>query len=127
MLAVIFLLTASVLVLVQARMRKQLKADLAATLQMESHLYGQMESMRREQSRRSTELIANQPIVKALVSTNDRLTVQDGSQSILETSHADLLILQNLNGEILGLHSKTGSAKLTAATVQPLLRGTDAE
>jgi len=129
MLAVVFLLTASVLVLVQARMRKQLKADLAATLQMESHLYGEMESMRREQSRHSTEVIASQPIVKALVSTNDRLTVQDGSQSILETSHADLLILENLNGDILGLRLKSGhgSVELDAATVQPLLRSTDAE
>src|SRR5260221_13353910 len=98
MLAVVFLLTASVLVLVQARMRKQVRADLATTLRMESHVYAEIERVRREQCQQSAELIANQSSLKALMSTNDRLTVEDGSQTILRTSHADLLILENSNG-----------------------------
>ena len=95
MLAVVFLLTASVLVLVQARMRNQVRLDLASTLRTESRVYAEIEKVRREQARQSAELIADQASLKALMSTNDRLTVEDGSQSILPTTHADLLILES--------------------------------
>ena len=121
MLAVVFLLTASVLVLVQARMRTQVRTDLASTLRTESRVYAEIEGAHREQSRQSAELIANQPSLKALMSTNDRLTVEDGSQTILPTSRADLLILENPSGEILALHSK--ASEVTAAVVQPLMQG----
>src|ERR1051326_7207443 len=92
MLAVVFLLTASVLVLVQARMRTQIRADLTSTLRTESRVYAEIERIRREQSQQSAQLIANQSSLKALMSTNDRLTVEDGSLTILPSSHADVLI-----------------------------------
>ena len=79
MLAVVFLLTASVLVLVQARIRTQVRADLASTMRTESRVYAEIERIRREQSQQSAELIAGQSSLKALMSTNDRPTVEDGS------------------------------------------------
>jgi hypothetical protein len=88
MLAVVFLLTASVLVLVQARMGKQVRSELASTLRMESRVYAEIERARREQSQQSAALIANQSSLKALMSTNDPLTVEDGSQTILPTCPA---------------------------------------
>jgi len=120
MLAVVFLLTASVLVLVQARMRKQVRTDLASTLRTESRVYAEIERVRREQAQQSADLIANQSSLKALMSTNDPLTVDDGSQAILPTSHADLLILENPAGEMLALHSK--SAEVTPTVVKPLMQ-----
>ena len=125
MLAVVFLLTASVLVLVQARMRTQVRTDLASTLRTESRVYAEIERVRREQSQQSADLIANQPSLKALMSTNDQLTVQDGSLTILPTSHADLLILENPTGEMLALHSK--SSDITAAMVKPLMQGSTSD
>jgi signal transduction histidine kinase/ActR/RegA family two-component response regulator len=120
MLAVVFLLTASVLVLVQARMRNQVRLDLASTLRTESRVYAEIEKVRREQAQQSAELIANQASLKALMSTNDRLTVEDGSQSILPTTHADLLILENPLGEMLALHSN--SSHVTSSVVKPLMQ-----
>ncbi len=70
---------------------------------MESRVYAEIERARREQSQQSAALIANQASLKALMSTNDALTVEDGSQTILPTSHADLLILENTSGKILAL------------------------
>ena len=125
MLAVVFFLTAAVLVLVQARMRSQVRTDLASTLRTESRVYAEIEGMRREQSQQSAELVANQSSLKALMSTNDRLTVEDGSQSILPTSHADLLILENPSGAMLALHSRGGD--VTSAMVRPLLQGSEGE
>src|ERR1043166_1023905 len=75
--AVVFLLTAAVLALVQARMRIHVREDLVATLRAESAVYTQIEEARREQAHQTASLIANQPSLKALMSTNDRLTVED--------------------------------------------------
>jgi signal transduction histidine kinase/ActR/RegA family two-component response regulator len=125
MLAVVFLLTASVLVLVQARMGKQVRSELASTLRMESRVYAEIERARREQSQQSAALIANQSSLKALMSTNDTLTVEDGSQTILPTSHADLLVLENTSGKILALHAK--SRDVTPEIASPLMKGSTSE
>lgn len=121
-LAVVLLLTTSVLVLVQARMRKQVRTDLTSTLRTESRVYAEIERAHREQSLQSAQLIANQPSLKALMSTNDRPTVEDGSQSILPTSKSDLLILQNSSGHILALHANSPDA--SEALMKPMLEGT---
>ena len=123
MVAVVFFLTAAVLALVQARMRNQIRADLASALRTQSHVYAEMERLRREQAEQSASFIANQPSVKALMSTNDPLTVQDGSQWILPASRADLLILENPGGELLGLHAKFDD--VNSSTVKPLLLAAD--
>ena len=122
MIAVVFLLTAGVLALVEARMRRQIRADLAATLRTQSRVYAEIEGLRREQAEQSASFIANQPSVKALMSTNDSPTVQDASQWILPVSHADLLILENTSGQLLGLHAR--SEEVTISTVAPLLQST---
>ena len=125
MLAVVFLLTASVLILVQARMQNQVRADLASTLLSQSRVLAEVDRVRGEQSRQSADIIADQPSIKALMSTNDRLTIEDGSQSILTTSHADLLILENPSGQMMALHSK--SSDVTSAMVKPLMQGSTSD
>jgi len=107
MVAVVFLLTGAVLALVQVRMRVHVREDLVSTLGAESAVYTQIEDARRQQAQQSAVLIADQPTVKALMSTNDRLTVEDGSESLLQTSRADLLVLENASGEMLAFHSKS--------------------
>ena len=120
MVAVVFFLTAAVLALVQARMRSEIRANLAFTLRTQTRVYADIESTRREQAQQSATFIAHQPSVKALMSTNDRPTVQDGSQWILPASHADLLILENPSGDALAVHAK--SKDVTSASVTPLLK-----
>jgi signal transduction histidine kinase/ActR/RegA family two-component response regulator len=107
MVAVVFLLTAAVLVLVQARMSSHVREDLVSTLRAESAVYTQIEAARREQAHQTAVLIADQPSLKALMSTNDRLTVEDGSESFLRTSGADLLVLENAGGAMLAFHAKS--------------------
>jgi hypothetical protein len=114
MLLVVFFLTAAVLVVVQARMRRHVREDLVSTLRAESVVYTDLVRVRREQTQQSTAIIASQPSLKALMSTDDPLTVQDGSKSILESSGADLLILESASGEILGFHSSADSDAMSA-------------
>jgi signal transduction histidine kinase/ActR/RegA family two-component response regulator len=120
-LAVVSLLTAAVLVLVQARMRQHVREDLVSTLHADSSVYTEIEKARREQDQQSATLIAEQPSLKALMSTNDATTVQDASEPILRNSRADLLILENASGSVLGLHTKLSDA--TQAAMVPLLQG----
>jgi signal transduction histidine kinase/CheY-like chemotaxis protein len=119
MMAVVFLLTAAVLTLVQAQLRAHVREDLASSLHAESAVYTQIEKAQREQTQQSAALIAAQPILKALMSTNDRTTVEDGSEAILQASRADLLILENPGGELLAIHSK--STNVPASTVASLM------
>jgi signal transduction histidine kinase/CheY-like chemotaxis protein len=114
-LAVVFFLTAAVLALVQVQMRIHVRADLLSTLQAQSAVYRGIEQVRREQEQQTAGLIANQPSLKALMSTNDRATVQDASASILQTSHADVLILENASGVMLAFHSRTDDVPISAA------------
>lgn len=121
MLAVVCVLTATVLVLVQARMRRHVRTDLVSTLRAESAVYAEIENARHGQLEQSAALIEQQPFLKALMSTNDQITVEDGSASILETSRTDLLALENSDGEILGFHARSDAVPLTVA--KTLMRG----
>jgi signal transduction histidine kinase/ActR/RegA family two-component response regulator len=113
MVAVVFFLTAGVLALVQAQMRKHVREDLVATLRAEAAVYTQIEGARRDQAQQSARLIADQPSLKALMSTNDRLTVEDGSGSLFATSRADLMVLENAAGEMLAFHSKSDDVPIS--------------
>src|SRR5438132_12088107 len=106
MLAVVFPLTAAVLALVQVRMRAHVSEDLVSALRTEASVYGKIEEARRQQSEQNAALIANLPSLKAMMSTHDPLTIQDGSQLFLPTSGADVLILHDLSGRFMALHSK---------------------
>ncbi len=119
MLAVVFLLTAAVLALVQVRMRAHVSEDLASALRTESSVYSRIEEARRHQSEQNAALIANLPSLKAMMSTHDPRTIQDGSESFLETSGADVLILADLSGTLMAIHSR--SEKLAASSERMLL------
>jgi signal transduction histidine kinase/ActR/RegA family two-component response regulator len=127
MVAVVLFLTAAVLTLVQARMRKHVREDLVSSLRAESAATTQIEEARRAQSRQNAAIIADQPILKALMSTNDPPTVEDGSEPLLQTSHADLLVLENASGEMLAFHSRSDDVPVSAVKhlLQESNRGQD--
>jgi|GEM_PF-2009928 signal transduction histidine kinase/CheY-like chemotaxis protein len=103
--ALVFLLTAAVLALVQVRMRAHVYEDLASTLRAETTVYRTVEEARREQTEQSAALIANLPSIKAMMSVHDAPTIQDASRPMLRTSGADVLILQDPAGKLLALHA----------------------
>jgi signal transduction histidine kinase/FixJ family two-component response regulator len=106
MVVVVFLLTVAVLAVVQTRMRRHVREDLLSTLRAESGVYADFVRVRREQTQQSAAIIVDQPMLKALVSTDDPATVQDGSKETLESSRADLLILEGAKGELLAFQTR---------------------
>jgi diguanylate cyclase len=125
MLAVVCLLTTAVLALVRARVHRHVTDELQSTLNAEAAVYGQAEAARRAQAEQSAALIADLPSVKALVSTEDPLTVQDAAPDLLRTSGADLLAFQSPSGAMLALQSRSGGVSLV--TVWQLLSSTAAQ
>jgi len=125
MLAVVCLLTAAVLTVVQQGMRAHIREDLSVSLRAQSAVYAKIEEARHALTAQSAALLSGLPNVKALMSTNDRLTVQDGSESLVQTSGADLLILQNEAGEILAFHS--ASSDLSVSGAKHLLQDSDSQ
>jgi two-component system cell cycle sensor histidine kinase/response regulator CckA len=117
--ALVFLLTAAILALVQVRMRAHVYGDLASTLRTESSVYSKVEEARREQTEQNAALIANFPSVKAMMSIRDVRTIQDASRSMLSNSGADVLILQDVTGKLLALHAK--SPKVASSSERFLL------
>ena len=117
--ALVFLLTAAVLTLVQVRMRAHVYDDLASTLRTESAVYSKVEQARREQTEQSTDLIANMPSVKMLMSSHHAPTIQDASASMLSNSGADVLALQDPASKLLALHAK--SARVASSSERFLL------
>ena len=66
----------------------------------------------------SAQLVANAPVLKAVMATQDPLTIQDASQSIWQMSGASLLVLANPACEVMAVHV-TGPG-LEARTAQSL-------
>ena len=113
MLALVFLLTAATLVLVQVRMRVHVREDLVSSLRTEAAIFAEIEQTHRQQTEQSVGLIAAQSSLKALMSTNDHVTVEEESGPLLRLSRADLLVLENPAGEILGFQAKSDDVPLS--------------
>jgi len=122
MLALVFLLTAATLALVQGRMQKHVREDLVSSLRGEAAIFAEIEQTHRQQTEQSVALIADQPSLKALMSTNDRLTVEEESGPLLRLSHADLLVLENPAEEILGFQTKSND--VSASRIKQLMMET---
>jgi signal transduction histidine kinase len=56
---------------------------------------------------RSARLIADLPIVRALMTTEHAATIQDGSKEIWRSSGASVLVFANPNGKVLALQSES--------------------
>ena len=54
-----------------------------------------------------SELMAGMPALKALMTTRDAATIQDGSEPIWRLAGSDLLVLSDQNGKIVALHSSS--------------------
>lgn len=59
-----------------------------------------------------SELLAGMPALKALMTTQDAATIQDGSDPIWRLAGSDLFVLSDQNGNIVALHSSSPGALL---------------
>jgi len=101
---------------VQLQVRKEISEDLRNSVSTFRHFQGQRELT----YSRSAQLLANEPILKALMHAPDAATIQDGSAPLAKTSNSDLFLLADRSGRIVALHTTT--AGLTRARARELFQ-----
>jgi signal transduction histidine kinase/CheY-like chemotaxis protein len=115
-------LTSATLFTVGYRVRNQVRQGIREDLRNSANTYQSFEQQREEGLRRSAELLANLPNVRALMTTQDAATIRDASADIWRLSGSDLLVLANRAGKVAALRAR--SAALTPDDAQQLLRVT---
>ena len=113
-------LTTATLLIVRYSVQKRVRSGIEQELRNSVNTYQSFERQRQETLTRSAQLLANLPNVRALMTTGDEPTIQDGSRDVWRQSGSDLLIMANRSGKVLGL--QTSTTGLNRELAQPLLR-----
>jgi signal transduction histidine kinase/CheY-like chemotaxis protein len=110
-------LTLGALLVVRYAVERKIRETLREDLQASARTYQGFDRQRAEQMARTAALIADLPIVRALMTTRDKATIQDASSGFLRLAGADLLVFADRSGEVTALHG----AGLERDEVQELL------
>jgi signal transduction histidine kinase/CheY-like chemotaxis protein len=106
LLAVTAGLTAATLSVVSYKVQNRVRQSFRDELHNSVDTYKTFSQQRETSLIRSAQMLANLPNVRALMTTEDRTTIQDESFNIWKLSGGDLLVLANRSGEIVGLQTR---------------------
>jgi signal transduction histidine kinase len=113
-------LTAATLIIVSYSVRKGVRESLLEDLRNSVNTYQSFEKQREETLTRSAVLLANLPNVRALMTTEDRATIEDASTDLYRLSGSDLLVLASRAGVVESLRANRPG--LESSVAQDLLR-----
>ncbi len=88
---------------VKAQVRKEISEDLQNSIATFRNVLYQRQVMRA----RAAGLISDLPSLKALMTSHDPATIQDGSSSIWQIAGSDLFILADREGRVVAVHAST--------------------
>ncbi len=98
-------LTSLSLLLVRQTVQSQVASEIYSDLR---NSVATFQSFQREQETtlsRSADLLADLPDLRALMTTHDETTIQDGSEALWKLAGSDLFVLADPTGKIVGLHT----------------------
>jgi signal transduction histidine kinase/ActR/RegA family two-component response regulator len=96
---------------VQRRVRESIREDLRNSVDV----YESFERQRVATLRRSTQLLANLPNVRAMMTTEDSATIQDASADVWNLSGSDLMVFADRSGNVVAMRANTTSFQRAAA------------
>src|ERR1700745_4315915 len=99
-------LTAGTLYIARQTAEEQVRLQIHQDLRNSVYTFHNVQKLREQSLTHAAELVADLPIVKALMTTNDAATIQDGSQDLWNLAGSDLFVLAGRAGKIAALHSK---------------------
>lgn len=97
-------LTTASLMVVRSRMQRQIAETLASDVDHSVATFQNLQHQRREMLVREAALLADLPSLKALMTTRDRRTIEDGGQEFWKVSGTDLFALTAPDGDVLALY-----------------------
>jgi HAMP domain-containing protein len=115
MLLVTLGVTFASLLIVRHRVNLQVYREIEEDLRNSLATFREFHRQREANLHRSAQLLVSLPSLKALMTTRDAATIQDGSRDFQSLSGSDLLVLANRSGEVVALHTPTARLSREAA------------
>jgi HAMP domain-containing protein len=100
-------LSCTTLLLVHRSVRAQIRNEISADLSNSIGIFQNFQRDRELTLAHSAELLADLPILRALMTTEHEPTIQDASRDLWRLAGSDLFVLANRSGKVVALHSKT--------------------
>ncbi|MGH9326449.1 MAG: sensor histidine kinase [Terriglobia bacterium] len=110
------LLACSSVLIVRARMERKARRDIDEGLSNSVVTFVNFQRRRDAALASSARLLADLPIVRALMTTQDAATIQDASREIWQLAGSDLFVLADRAGEVVALHAVIGGFTIHAAS-----------
>jgi signal transduction histidine kinase len=98
-------LTCSTLLVVQRRIKAHVREQIREELQNSLVTFQHFQRLRDESLKRSAALLANLPILEALMTCDDHATIEDGSAGLWEGVGSELFVLADRRGRLMALHT----------------------
>ena len=108
-------LTAVSLLIVQRNVENQVRRNLRVDLGNSVETFRNFQRERENSLGRSAELMADLPVLKALMTSRHAPTIQDASAELFRLSGGDLLALVDQSNQIVGFHARSPGITLEQA------------
>jgi signal transduction histidine kinase len=108
------------LFVVQRAIERQARKEISTQLQNSIQTFQSFQQERRRTLDRSAALLADLPNLRALMTTQHQVTIQDASEDLWKLAGSDLFLLANQTGKVVALH--TTSPGFTSEMAQPFLQ-----
>ncbi|MGA7339946.1 MAG: ATP-binding protein [Terracidiphilus sp.] len=119
--AVIVMVTSLSLLLIRHRLRAQVADDLSQDLDRSVITFRNLQAEQLRALERENALLAELPTLKALMTSGDDRTIQDGAVEYWQISSSDLFALANPGGRIVAAYAKGASSGSLRQGLQSLL------
>ena len=103
-LLIISALTGAILLIVRQTVRSQIAEQVRDSTAASLHEFESVQQQLQIQLSRTAGLLAELPTLKALMTTRDAPTIQDGSMPFWQLAGSDLFLLADMRGKVMGLH-----------------------
>jgi signal transduction histidine kinase len=110
---VIAIVTGVCLLLIRHRLRAEVTNDLSQDLNHSVITFQNLQAERVGALERENSLLAELPTLKALMTSGDDLTIQDGATEFWQLSGNDLFALADSSGRVVAVYTKGASADTT--------------
>jgi len=100
-------LTCTSLLVVRRSVQTQVRNEIFADLRNSAGTFQNFQREREATLTHSAELLADLPDLRALMTTTDVATIQDGSGRLWRLAGSDLFVLSNRSGNVVALHTIT--------------------
>ncbi len=97
------------LLVIRTIVQRQIEANLALDLRHSVRTYQNLQRQRRELLSRESALLANLPPLKALMTTADARTIEDGGMEFWQLSRSDLFALLDQSGKLVAVYDRGAS------------------